>query len=364
MISELFEYILNNYLIEKEYYNRLDAGEKKLSELSVYNALIKKLPFEFKRASNLSDRYQFEGSIGKGNIAEVPHLSVFDTTITTSAQEGYYIVYLFSTDMTKVYLALAQAWTQYLIKYGADQGKLEITRNTQKIRNIIRSTEGFSFNQPLLGVTRQLGKGYELGTICSKVYFLNKLPSDAELIDDLRNLVGVYKELKGLVGMNILDIKIRANEESFQNEIQNTSPENPPLGPIPRNDQRDYNGVTWKRKPKYSSQAIENANYTCEYRSYHQTFIGAKSGNQFVEAHHLVPMQFQDKFENSLDVPENIIALCPNCHKAIHFAEISTKKEMIHFFLEQRKDLLFSRGIKIIESALLDIYAKNNEFVE
>ncbi|MEI3799699.1 MULTISPECIES: MrcB family domain-containing protein [unclassified Chitinophaga] len=364
MIRELFESILENYLAEKEHYARLEAGEKKLSELTIHNTLVKRLPFEFKRASNLNDKYLFEGSIGKGNIAEVPHLCVFDTAITTSAQEGYYIVYLFSTDMTKIYLTLEQAWTQYLNRYGIDQGKTEIARNTQKIRNIIRSAEGFSFNQPVLGATRALGKGYELGVICSKVYFFDTLPSDAEFIDDLRNLVGVYKELKGLVGTNILDIKTRSSEESFQSEIQNTPPEKPPVGPIARNTQRNYNGVAWRRNPKYASQAIENANYTCEHQSHHQTFISAKSGTQFVEAHHLIPMQFQDKFEYSLDVPENIIALCPNCHKAIHFAEVAIKKEMIKFFLEQRETGLLSRGIKIKENVLSDLYKNNEEFVE
>lgn len=363
MIRELFEFILENYLADKAHYTSIQ-GEKKLSELPTYTKLVKELPAKFKIASSLNDDYLFEGSTGKGNIAAVPHLCIFDTTITRSAQEGYYIVYLFSADMTKVYLTLEQAWTQYENKYGREQGKVEIIRNTQKIRNIIRSAEGFSFNRPMLGGTRALARGYEYGAICSKIYFIDALPSEAEFIDDLRNLIGVYKELKGLVGNNILDIKTRSSEEDFQSEIQNITPEAPPPGPIPRNSQREYNGKSWKRKAKYAAQAIENAQYTCEHQSHHQTFISARSGSQFVEAHHLVPLQFQDKFDNSLDVPENIIALCPNCHRAIHYADVATKKEMVKLFLEQRKDKLLTRGINVEASVLLELYASNEEFVE
>ena len=42
-----------------------------------------------------------------------------------------------------------------------------------------------------------LGKGYELGNICSKYYSLDDSFDDSELLNDLRNFIGIYKELKG-----------------------------------------------------------------------------------------------------------------------------------------------------------------------
>src|SRR5215813_6684596 len=36
-----------------------------------------------------------EGSAGAGNWAAVPWISVFDPPVTTSATQGYYVVYLF-----------------------------------------------------------------------------------------------------------------------------------------------------------------------------------------------------------------------------------------------------------------------------
>jgi 5-methylcytosine-specific restriction enzyme A len=364
MIRELFEEVLEHYLADKEIYATLEKEDKKLSSLFTFNKLEKELPARFKEVSSLSDHYLFEGSIGKGNVAGVPHLCVFDTTITSSAQTGYYIVYLFEANMSRVYLTLEQAWTQYENKYGRTDAKTEIAINTDKIRSIIRSAEGFSFQRPVLNGTRALAKGYELGAICSKVYLANDLPSDAELIDDLRNLVGVYKELKGLVGTNILEIDTRSKEEIFQDEIQNIIPQVPPLGPVARGSKKANTGEAWKRNGSFAAQALENAGHKCEYKSDHETFISIKSGNHFVEAHHLIPMQFQDNFKYSLDVPENIIALCPNCHRAIHYAKDEVKKEMLRALLLEREDGLNKRGIKILEKVLVDLYLKNKEFVE
>lgn len=41
-----------------------------------------------------------------------------------------------------------------------------------------------------------------MGHICGRFYPRNKIPDDNELINDLRNLIGVYRELVGIVGTN------------------------------------------------------------------------------------------------------------------------------------------------------------------
>src|ERR1035441_5526441 len=52
-----------------------------------------------------------EGSAGKGRWARSPWLAVFDPLITTSAQEGFYPVYLVSEDSQRIYLSLNQGVT-------------------------------------------------------------------------------------------------------------------------------------------------------------------------------------------------------------------------------------------------------------
>jgi len=55
MIRELFEFILENYLVDKAHYASI-RGEKKLSELPTYTKLVKELPSELKKLSNLNNK--------------------------------------------------------------------------------------------------------------------------------------------------------------------------------------------------------------------------------------------------------------------------------------------------------------------
>src|SRR5262249_21276202 len=52
-----------------------------------------------------------EGSAGAGNWGAGPWISVFDPAITTTATQGYYVVYLFHTREAVVHLSLNQGTT-------------------------------------------------------------------------------------------------------------------------------------------------------------------------------------------------------------------------------------------------------------
>lgn len=67
-------------------------------------------------------------------------------------------------------------------------------------------------------------------------------------------------------------------------------------------------------------------------------------------------MRNQDQFDVSLDVPENIISLCPNCHRAFHNSTKEVKKELIKNFYNRRIELLKSRDINITINELIELY--------
>ena len=73
--------------------------------------ITKSLPDYLSSLIKAPTRYKVEGSAGKGNWAGCPWVSIFDISITESAQSGYYPVYLFREDMTGVYLSLNQGVT-------------------------------------------------------------------------------------------------------------------------------------------------------------------------------------------------------------------------------------------------------------
>lgn len=96
----------------------------------------------------------------------------------------------------------------------------------------------------------------------------------------------------------------------------------------------------------------------CEVDINHLTFLSPITRRNFVEAHHLIPISSQEKFEYSLDVPGNIISLCPNCHREIHHGKIFNKKEMIQLLYNKRNESLKLFGITIDLDKLVNVYLK------
>ena len=322
-----------------------------------------------------TERYKVWGSSGNGNWAEIPWISIADRDITTTAQKGYYIVYLFKSDMSGVYLSLNQGWTFYEETYKAKEGRDRIKVVSQSWQKHLSSfSEDFSSLPINLNSKGSLGKGYELGHICGKYYSKNEMPNDLTLINDLRNLMGVYKELKGYLGSSpVNEITkylaeqnsiswLTSEEESdrgYQRQIKDISPSHTPRKPhqkpqlIMRGEKQ-----CWVRDPAKAKESLFNVQYKCEFDLTHDTFEAHTTQQNFVEAHHLIPMKLQDKFSFSLDVPGNIVSLCPNCHRAIHHAVTTTREKIFSKLYMSRKNSLEDFGIPISESDLLKVYAR------
>lgn len=115
-------------------------------------------------------------------------------------------------------------------------------------------------------------------------------------------------------------------------------------------------GTQYPRNPNTAWKVIKKAKFSCELSSGHQTFISASSGQPYMEAHHLVPMGSQSLFSNSLDVEENIVCLCPTCHRRIHLSVPDERKSILLKLYRLRKTKLNRRGITLDEATLLKSY--------
>lgn len=116
------------------------------------------------------------------------------------------------------------------------------------------------------------------------------------------------------------------------------------------------NKKIWNRNPNIASEAIANNGYCCEVNKEHQHFTSKFNGQNYVEAHHLVPMKFQERFDYSLDVYANIVSLCLICHKKLHFSNFAEKKEVLQKLFLEREDRLLRSGISIQISDLYNYY--------
>jgi len=105
----------------------------------------------------------------------------------------------------------------------------------------------------------------------------------------------------------------------------------------------------YKRNPLLWKIAIQKAYYSCEADPEHLTFESAVTHKNFMEAHHLVPVKDQWKIRNkyhiNVDCVENIVSLCPTCHRAFHNWTDYVKKKMIktlyHHLLPRYRNIWF-----------------------
>lgn len=123
-----------------------------------------------------------------------------------------------------------------------------------------------------------------------------------------------------------------------------------------KNKQKIKDTYTYPRSELEMIKAKKNSDWRCEISSSHETFINEQLNKPFVEGHHLIPMFVQDQFEYTIDFADNIVTLCPNCHRKIHFGLPKAKFEMIQLLYEKRKELYPKYGIEISLKDLLAFY--------
>ncbi|MEI5911655.1 MrcB family domain-containing protein [Bacillus cereus group sp. Bce005] len=130
-------------------------------------------------------QYVVTGSVGQGNWAAVPWLAIMNKDITTSTQRGYYIVYLFSEDMERLYLTLAQGVTETT--------KEEMQKIKEEIREQIHMSQKVKKDDEIFLGTSSKAKGYANSTAAYITYDANKMPSEKELVEDLEEMLRYYE---------------------------------------------------------------------------------------------------------------------------------------------------------------------------
>lgn len=142
-----------------------------------------------KLSSNFKiENYIIKGSIGMGNWAKVPWLAIMNKDITTTTQEGVYVVYLFSQDMERVYLTFNQGVTR--------STKEEFINNRDKLRAEMNLDDFKTDNEIDLAESGK-GKAYELSNICYQKYeaeqLINNKITEKELIEELISMMKIYQ---------------------------------------------------------------------------------------------------------------------------------------------------------------------------
>lgn len=226
------------------------ASRLKLNNRAIYTSsedqvsLLETLPAFFRNLiteRNRSPEFDVVGSIGNGNLANVPWVAVFNKKVTRTAQEGYYIVLLFAEDMSCCYLSLNQGVTSFQNLY---------SRRLGIVKMVAASKKALSYFQPHpiairgtidLKATGRLGEGYEYGAIESFRYERENLPDSFQLAEDFFTLLAHYDTLVPIAGATMQTL-VPVNETEFQQVALERAASNAdflpdniePSNPVPR----------------------------------------------------------------------------------------------------------------------------------
>ena len=69
-----------------------------------------------------------------------------------------------------------------------------------------------------------------------------------------------------------------------------------------------------KRKKRLKDEALLRANGQCERCLLAAPFLRKSNRSPYLEVHHKIPLS-----EDGPDTLDNVLALCPNCHREVHF---------------------------------------------
>ena len=146
--------------------------------------------------SHGSDDARFEGRDATGRKTLVPWVRWYSPSRSPSAQNGWYLVYLFHDDGEGVSLCLSHGSTQ--TKDGSYVARTE--NEASKLMGWAASVlRGYDFDQSVREGVKPgrgaLAKAYERTTFASKFYPANAIPDDVTLLADLRTFAGRLAKL-------------------------------------------------------------------------------------------------------------------------------------------------------------------------
>jgi hypothetical protein len=179
-----FNEVLDNYLLEK--------SRKVDSTFYTYDLINRVIPRQINDFLQHDDLL-VQGSVGRGNRTPFPWISMLNRNITTTTQQGLYMVFLFKKDMSGFYLTLNQGITYFEKKFGAN--KFEMVRRMVDYYQTQIDEGKYSFEPISLGAKKtEIGYGYEQATIISFYYEKDRY-NLADLQFGLQEILKIYDEI-------------------------------------------------------------------------------------------------------------------------------------------------------------------------
>jgi len=116
----------------------------------------------------------------------------------------------------------------------------------------------------------------------------------------------------------------------------------------------------FKTQKKIRDEVLRKANYLCDCNDSKHFYFESVELNNYVEGHHIVPMNRQQEYyfdgEINLDIPNNIVPLCPTCHCQIHLGSRQSRVKIISELYVRNKSKLLAFNPKLTLAILASYY--------
>lgn len=119
-------------------------------------------------------------------------------------------------------------------------------------------------------------------------------------------------------------------------------------------------------------KALEKYDYKCffdyfadnenDHLAHQLNYFETKKSRTYLEGHHMVQMENSKFFEKDIDVVENIVPVCPNCHRKLHNAKPEVIMKMLKlYYTNSNKRELIRKGIFVDIDTLARFYGIEGE---
>lgn len=153
-------------------------------------------------AERLPPGYRVRVSGAAVNLPHVPWMAMLDEDVTTTAQEGFYLVYLFSADLERACLSMNQGVTAHLDRFRSLQNARpgvaaiqELNRESTLLRDELGGALADLEPTISLGDRGVLARGYEAGNVAARAYDVLNPPDESTLWSDLERFLAIYREV-------------------------------------------------------------------------------------------------------------------------------------------------------------------------
>lgn len=243
-------------------------------------------------------------------------------------------------------------------------------KNKSRVVSLFKNTNIFIFRNNTIELNMEFEFAInQILTIEHELYNLENFNNYKNFLENSQNfniniitpkipkaIIDETKDTEYLIYQEKLETEeIKITENNYINNSKNK--------PNIDNTNQSSKSQNYNRDPKIGVIARRIANYNCQINSSHITFKNIQNNN-YVEIHHIIPISLQKHYWSSLsiniDCLENVIALCPNCHRSIHLGNSNTKKQILKNVYNLKKEKLKEIGIDISYEQLLKFYNINN----